>query len=167
MTTTALTSSTFRSALSHYATGVTVITAERGPGLVHGMTANSFVSVSLEPPLILVCIAERAQMLALLREKRRFGVNVLRSDQAALSRFFALPEQSKPGEKVLGVRFRWTANRVPLLENTLVQMECHVAVDYLAGDHTIFVGEVQSAQIFSGEPLLYYRGNYCGLAPET
>ncbi|HUI75081.1 MAG TPA: flavin reductase family protein [Candidatus Acidoferrum sp.] len=166
MTTTPLTSTNFRGALSHFATGVTVITAERAPGLVHGMTANSLASVSLEPPLILVCIAEHAQMLALLHERRRFGVNVLRADQAAISRFFSQPEQPEHDEKALGVSFRWTAHGIPLLQNTLVQMECHVVASYLAGDHTIFVGEVHSAKISPGEPLLYYRGNYRSLAPD-
>jgi flavin reductase (DIM6/NTAB) family NADH-FMN oxidoreductase RutF len=167
MTTIPLTSTDFRGALSHFATGVTVLTAECGPGLVHGMTANSLASVSLEPPLILVCIAESAQMLALLHERRHFGVNVLRSDQGALSRFFSQAEQPEPDEKALGIHFRWTASGIPLLENTLVQMECCVVASYLAGDHTIFVGQVQSAQTFPGEPLLFYRCNYRKLAPET
>lgn len=165
MTTVPITSLEFRGALSHFATGVAVLTAERGPALVHGMTANSLASVSLHPPLILVCIAESAQMLPILNQVRRFGVNVLRSDQAPISQFFAQPDQPDADEQALGVRFRWTANNIPLLEDALVQMECQVVSSHVAGDHTVFIARVETTRVHPGEPLLYYRGNYRHIGP--
>lgn len=169
-----LTSADFREALSHFATGVTVITAERtvnasaGPngagaparGAVHGMTANSFASVSLEPLLVLVCVAECAQMHGVLQQRRLFGVNVLDSTQQAISEFFAQPEQPADVEQALNVRFRWTPQGIPLLEGTLVQLACSLIATYAAGDHTIFIGEALSAEVQPGEPLLYYRRQY-------
>ncbi len=170
-----LTTIEFRQALSHFATGVTVLTAERvvNPittengrgqtathGPVHGMTANSFTSVSLEPLLILVCVAESAQMHGVLHQRRRFGVNVLKTGQQAISEFFAQPEQPVDAERALGIRFRWTSQGIPLLEDALIQLACNVVSTYAAGDHTIFLGEVLSADIDPGEPLLYYRRDY-------
>jgi flavin reductase (DIM6/NTAB) family NADH-FMN oxidoreductase RutF len=167
MKTSSLTPGDFRGALSHFATGVTVITAARSPERIHGMTANSLASVSLTPPLILVCIDQRAQMLRVLLEKRRFGINVLRSDQVSISQFFAQPEQPDADERALGIRFHWTAEGIPLLEDVLVQMECHVAASYVAGDHTIFVARVNSTHVHGGEPLLYFRCSYRTIAPAS
>src|ERR1700688_4427946 len=98
MSTASLTSLDFRRALGQFATGVTVVTVESAPGRVHGMTANSFTSVSLEPPLISVVGAENPQLLPLLKEKLVIGVNVLKEDQKHLSEFFACPEQSTAEE---------------------------------------------------------------------
>src|SRR5215468_5847944 len=95
------TSRDFRLACAHFATGVTVITAEKAPGRVHGMTANSFTSVSLDPLLVLVCVAETANMLGILHQRRRFGVNVLKAGQQRLSEFFTQPEQPEDVEATL------------------------------------------------------------------
>lgn len=165
MTTVPITSLEFRGALSHFATGVAVLTAESGPLTVHGMTANSLASVSLHPPLILVCISESAQMLGIMNRTRRFGVNVLRSDQAAISQFFAQPDQPDADEQALDIRFHWTASNIPLLEDALVQMECQVVASHLAGDHTVFIARVETTRIHPGEPLLYYRGSYRHIGP--
>ena len=153
----------FRRALGHFATGVTVITVEREPGLVHGMTANSFASVSLDPPLVSVCVDHRARTLPLLKEKQRFGVNVLKQDQQAFSEFFAGVEQSSEAQERIGVSFRWTQDRVPLIENVLCQLSCKVSSLHVAGDHTLVIAEVADAKLFEGEPLLFYRGRYHGL----
>lgn len=163
MTTLPLTPATFRQALGHFATGVTVVTVERAPGLVHGMTANSFASVSLDPYLVLVCVDHRANLLAHLKEKPRFGVNVLKRDQQAWSEYFAKAEHSPEVEERLGVRVRWTQQAVPLLENTLAQLACTVTAFHNAGDHAVVIGEVQEAHIHAGEPLLFYRGAYHSL----
>jgi flavin reductase (DIM6/NTAB) family NADH-FMN oxidoreductase RutF len=165
MTIAPLTTHEFRQACSHFATGVTVITAERSPGQVHGMTANSFTSVSLEPLLALVCIAESAKMLPILNQRRRFGVNVLKAGQQALSSFFAQPDQPGDAEAALGVRFRWTKSGFPLLEDTLVQMTCNVVSTYIAGDHTIFLGEIESVEVFPGDPLIFLGGKYYDFTP--
>ena len=102
-----LSSAVFRQALGRFATGVTVVTAERAPGEVHGMTANSFTAVSLEPLLILVCVDEQARMLPLLKKTQRFGVSVLKDNQRAISEFFAQTEQDPEMERALGIRFEW------------------------------------------------------------
>lgn len=158
-------SAVFRQALGRFATGVTVVTAERAPGQVHGMTANSFTAVSLEPLLILVCVDEQARMLPVLKKAQRFGVSILKDNQRAISEFFAQPEQDPETERGLGIRFEWTANGIPVLADTLVQLTCSVAGSHKSGDHTIFLGEVESAEVFEGEPLLFFRGTYRRIGP--
>jgi flavin reductase (DIM6/NTAB) family NADH-FMN oxidoreductase RutF len=165
MTSTPLTAIDFRHALGQFATGVTVITAARGPGEAYGMTANSFTSVSLDPFLTLVCVDQRSYLLPLLKQGRYFGVNVLKEHQEAVSVYFAQAEQTPETEGQLGIRFRWTDGGVPLLEDTLAQIICRVVASYVAGDHTIFLGEVQSAELFPGEPLLFFRSRYRQIAP--
>ena len=165
MATVPITSIEFRNALGHFASGVTVITAQRASGRVHGMTASAFASVSLDPQLVLVCVAERAVMLGVLQRERRFGINILNANQRALSEFFAQPDQPEDAERCLGVRFRWTETGIPLLEGTLVQLACNVVTAHAAGDHTVFIGEVESANITSGDPLLHYRGQYRQIGP--
>src|SRR5467141_776068 len=110
---------TFRRVAGTFTTGVTVITVERDPGVVHGMTANSFTSVSLDPLLILVCVSHEARLLSFLKTQRRFGVNILREDQQALSEFFAKIEQTPEEDARLGIRYRWTSSGIPLLEGGL------------------------------------------------
>lgn len=154
----------FRRALGHFATGVTVVSVEREAGHVHGMTANSFASVSLDPPLISVCVDHRARLLPLLKEKQRFGVNVLKQDQRALSEYFAGTEQSSEAEKRLGISYHWTKEKIPLLEDVLCQLSCKLSGLHVAGDHTIVIAEVESARLSEGEPLLFYRGQYHGIS---
>lgn len=164
MTIQPLTTIEFRQAVGQFATGVTVITVERAAGEVHGMTASSFTSVSLEPLLILVCVDRNARILPLIHEKKRFGVSVLRENQQAISEFFAQPEQSEGDENALGVRFGWSNDGIPVLENTLARLACHLVASHMAGDHTIFLGRVESVEISPGEPLLHFRGKYRHIA---
>jgi flavin reductase (DIM6/NTAB) family NADH-FMN oxidoreductase RutF len=165
MTTAPATALEFRQACGYFATGVTVLTAERTPGRVHGMTANSFTSVSLEPLLVLACVAEQAQMRSILNQQRRFGVSVLRAGQQRISEFFAQTEQPDDAEAALGVRFRWTPDGIPVLEDTLVQMACNVVSTYVAGDHTIFLAEVGSVEVFPGDPLIFFDRHYHDFSP--
>jgi flavin reductase (DIM6/NTAB) family NADH-FMN oxidoreductase RutF len=162
-----LTSLDFRRALSQFATGVTVVTVECAPRRVHGMTANSFTSVSLEPPLISVCVDERAHLLPLVKHRRMFGINVLKEDQQNLSEFFARPEQEQEAhEREMArhqVGFYWTADGIPLLDGVLCQIACCLHAAHVAGDHTIVVGEVLSARLHSGKPLVFFRGEYTAL----
>jgi flavin reductase (DIM6/NTAB) family NADH-FMN oxidoreductase RutF len=158
------TASEFRLALGQFATGVTVVTAERAPGRVHGMTANSFTSVSLDPLLILVCVSQNAQLLPLVQEQKRFGVNILKDDQRAISEYFARTEESAELEKQLGIRYRWTETGIPLLDDVLVHLACKLVDSHVAGDHTIFIAEVESVEVYQGEPLLYLRGKYHGMS---
>ena len=162
--TAALTAREFRNALGQFATGVTVVTVEREPGSVFGMTANAFTSVSLNPMLILVCVDERAKILPLLHKHKRFGVSVLKQDQQAVSEYFAQAEQNSEAEHRLALRYRWTAEGVPVLEDTVVQLSCGVVATHPAGDHTIIVGRVEDAEIQGGEPLLFFRGEYRRIA---
>lgn len=165
MTATPLTTTDFRQACAHFATGVTVVTVARAPGSAYGMTANSFTSVSLDPFLTLVCVDQRSHLLPLLKQNRFFGVSVLKEHQQPVSVYFAQAEQTPEAEANLGVRFRWTPAGIPLLEDTIAQIVCRVVASYIAGDHTIFLGEVQSAELFPGEPLLFFRSQYRQLAP--
>jgi flavin reductase (DIM6/NTAB) family NADH-FMN oxidoreductase RutF len=152
----------FRRVMGSFPTGVTVLTAEREPGRVHGMTANTLVSVSLDPLLILVCVDQDAQLLSHLKVQRRFGVNILRDAQQGISEHFAKPLQEPAEEARLGVKFRWTTTGIPLLEDALAHIACNVVAQYMSGDHTIFVGEAESMELKEGEPLLYHRGKYRG-----
>ena len=160
----ALTPSDFRRALGQFVTGVTVVTVEREPCCVYGMTANSFTAVSLEPLLILVCVDEKARILPLLHNKRRFGVSVLSAEQQVLSEYFAQAEQTLEAEQRLGIRFRWTGSGIPLLEGTLARLACAIVATYIAGDHTVFIGEVEGAEVQPGEPLLFWCGQYWRMA---
>jgi flavin reductase (DIM6/NTAB) family NADH-FMN oxidoreductase RutF len=160
MTTPAPNALAFRQALGQFATGVTVITVEYEPGKIHGMTANAFASVSLNPLLILICVDHRAHMLPYLFEQKRFGVSVLKEHQQAISEFFAQPGQNEDIEDRLNIRFRRSPSGIPMLDDTLAQLSCRVAASYISGDHTIFLGEVETVDINEGQPLLFFRGRY-------
>jgi flavin reductase (DIM6/NTAB) family NADH-FMN oxidoreductase RutF len=160
MSTASVSSELFRRVMGSFPTGITVITAAREPGEVHGMTANSLTSVSLDPLLILVCVDQNARLLSYLKAQLRFGVNILKDTQQQVSRLFAKPEQDPEEEARLGIRFRWTDTGIPLLEDALAHMACNVVAQHTSGDHTIFVAEVESLELKDGEPLVYHRGKY-------
>lgn len=156
----------FRRTLGQFATGVTVVTVLTPEGAVHGMTANAFTSVSLVPPLVLVCVGQGARTHELLPQRGRFGISVLREEQEAWARFFASTEQKQDAAERLGVKVRFTEAGVALLEDALAHMECTLAASHAAGDHTIFVGEVESATVGAGRPLLFFGGRFRGLEAE-
>ena len=160
MKTPPLTPYQFRKALGHFATGVTVVTVERAPGAVRGMTANSLTSVSLDPMLILICVEKRAALLPMLKKQKRFGVSVLKEGHEAISEYFAKGAQTAEAEQRLSIHYRWTPSGIPVLEGTLLQLSCEVAATHVAGDHTIFFGKVEEAEIHEGKPLLYFGGEY-------
>jgi flavin reductase (DIM6/NTAB) family NADH-FMN oxidoreductase RutF len=164
MTASPLTTTDFRHVLAQFATGVTVITAARAPKVPYGMTANTFTSVSLDPLLVLVCVVERSHLLPLLKKNGTFGVSVLKEHQEAVSVYFAQAEQSFEAEAALNIRYRWTASGVALLEDALAHLVCKVVASYIAGDHTIFLGEVHQAEVLHGEPLLFFGSRYHRLA---
>ena len=155
-----ITSDEFRAALGRFASGVTVITVETAHGEVHGMTANAFCSVSLRPPLVLVCIDHLAETYLHIRERRQFGVSVLKAEQEALSEFFADPERDHDAAYRLGIQYRPMRSGTPVLQDALANLDCSVVHDYEGGDHTIFVGEVREVIVAEGAPLLYFRGRY-------
>ena len=157
----------FRQALGHFATGVTVITVARGAGQVHGMTANAFTSVSLDPPLVLVCVARSSRTHPLLLAQRRFGITVLREEQQAVARYFADVSQDHEAPAHLGIRYRQTERGTVLLEPCLAQLECLLRTSQDAGDHTLFLAEVESVAVHEARPLLFYRGQYRQLGAEA
>jgi flavin reductase (DIM6/NTAB) family NADH-FMN oxidoreductase RutF len=154
----------FRRVLSHFASGVTVITICDGDGRPTGLTASAFTSVSLEPPLILVCVDHKAQSYPALMAGKRFAVNILNLEQEAVSRRFAT---TKIDNKFEGVPFTLSPLGLPLLDNALAQLECETVNVHVAGDHTIFVGRVERSNANSGLPLVYYRGKYERLSGAT
>jgi flavin reductase (DIM6/NTAB) family NADH-FMN oxidoreductase RutF len=150
----------FRAALGRFATGVTVVTVNTAEGEVHGMTANAFCSVSLRPPLVLVCVDQLAETYLHLRERGQFGVSVLKESQEALSEFFADPERNPDSAYRLGILYRKLNSGTPVLEDAVSNLDCRVTAAHAAGDHTIFVAEVREVVLGEGTPLLYFRGRY-------
>jgi flavin reductase (DIM6/NTAB) family NADH-FMN oxidoreductase RutF len=153
-------STDFRLALGCFATGVTVITVDY-EGRVQGMTANAFASVSLDPPLVLVCVDQRARTHAHLHAKKRFGVNVLAEDQRKISEYYARAAQDHGhAERDADACFDRTPHGTPVLNGALAYLECRLHTSQEAGDHTIFIAEVEEVVVREGDPLLYYRGQY-------
>ena len=153
-------SDTFRSVLGRFASGVSIVTACDDTGTDHGMTVSAFASVSLDPPLVLVCIAHDASMHDLLLEHPRFGISVLSSEQEAYSRRFASDPDTGRFD---GMAYSRGDSGVVLLDNALAHLECKAVQHHDAGDHTIFIAEVERAEPRHGRPLLYYRGGYAQL----
>jgi len=150
----------FRKAMGAFATGVTIITVDLD-GEVHGMTANAFTSVSLDPMLVLVCVDHTTRTHAHLHAKKRFGINVLCEDQRAISEYYARPERShEHAEAEAGARFDRTRHGTPMLNGALAYLECRLQSVEEAGDHTIFVAEVEDVVLREGDPLLFFRGKY-------
>jgi flavin reductase (DIM6/NTAB) family NADH-FMN oxidoreductase RutF len=150
----------FRAALGRFASGVTVITVPTSEGGVHGMTASAFCSVSLRPPMVLVCVDHLAETYLHLREHGCFGVSVLKEDQEALSEFFADPERNPDAAYRLGIKYVEMKSGMPVLADALAKLDCTVVDAHPAGDHTIFVGSVNEVALEKGVPLLYFRGRY-------
>ena len=146
-----------RRVMGHFATGVTVITSVRSSGELHGLTANAFTSVSLVPPLLLICVDKKAESYPCFEESKVFTVNILAADQEALSRRFS----TSGGNKFEGVSYRIGGNGAPILEGTLAYIECKVTSTIDAGDHTMYVGDITQAETpHEGKPLLFFRGGY-------
>lgn len=147
----------FRKVLSHFGSGVTIVTASDAEKRPTGLTCSSFASVSLDPPLILVCVDHKAQSFPALRDHGRFAVNILSSGQEAVSRRFAT---SKITDKFEGVPHTVSDLGLPLLHEALAHLECTTVNTHVEGDHTIFIGRVERVSVPGGEPLLYFRGRY-------
>jgi flavin reductase (DIM6/NTAB) family NADH-FMN oxidoreductase RutF len=152
---------TFRQLLGCFATGVTVITTNAG-GLLHGMTASAVCSLSLEPPLLLVCVERSTHCHPQLHAAGHFGVNVLAAGQRDLSELFA---RSQPPERgsLRGARHHPGPHGVPVLDGALATIVCRLETSYPGGDHDIFVGEVLDGSFseeHDEEPLLYFRSRY-------
>ena len=162
----ALSPSEFRKAMGSFATGVTIITLDL-EGEVHGMTANAFASVSLDPPLVLVCVDHSARTHAHLHAKKRFGVNVLAESQRVISEYYARPVHVHEHAEEAGARFDRTAQGTPILHGALAYLECRLQSAQDAGDHTIFIAEVEDVVVRAGDPLLFFRGKYRKIGEEV
>lgn len=152
----------FRAAMGSFAAGVTVITTLDAHGVPQAVTATAFSSVSLSPPLCLVCIAKRTRTYQPLLLKGCFAVNILRAEQEWLSARFA----SSVGDRFASVAWEpGVVTGCPIIEGALVSMECQVVEVHSGGDHDIFLGSPTSVHIQEGAPLVYWRGSYSSLPP--
>jgi len=151
----------FRRVLGHFASGVTIVTTLDADGRPAGLTASAVASVSLNPPLVLVCVAHSSQSYPHFHTHGRFAINILASSHEQVARRFA--SQSGAAEKFEGTGYRAGILGLPILKDTLAELECTLVHTYPAGDHTIFVGQVEAADSRGDagfEPLLYYRGRF-------
>jgi flavin reductase (DIM6/NTAB) family NADH-FMN oxidoreductase RutF len=147
----------FRRALGMFATGVTVVTARAADGTLVGLTANSFNSVSLAPPLVLWSLAQKAGSMPAFSRGAHYAINILAADQQALAMQFA----TKEIDRFAGVEYGLNAHGAPLLAGTVAQFECFNRSQYEEGDHVIFVGEVERCTHQAGvAPLLYHGGKF-------
>jgi len=151
-----------RRVMGCFATGVTVITTRDQTGRPYGLTANAVTSLSLEPPLLLICVDRKAETFPHFFDSKIFVLNILAEDQEDISRRFA----KTGGDKFTGVRYRIGRLDTPILEGTLGHVECRIIETLEGGDHVIHVGEVEEADAGEGRPLLFFRGKYHHLRGE-
>ena len=149
----------FRTTLSRFASGVTIVTTRDTDGHPYGMTVSAFCSLSLEPPLVLICIDKKAFSHQALEHSGAFAVNILAEDQELTSRRFASPES----DRFEGIAYRTGIADVPVLEHSLASLECRLTQTHDGGDHTIFVGAVEAVTFHDGTPLVYFKGGYARL----
>ena len=149
---------TFRQAWGKFATGVSVITTVQPDDQVHGMTANGITSVSLDPLLALVSAGHNTTSYPLIKESGRFAINILTEEQQAIAEYYARPTDQKTGD--VPTSFSRTARGAATLDGGLAYMDCRVVNEYVAGDHTLFIGQVEEIHIGDGRPLLYFEGKF-------
>ena len=142
--------------MGNFATGITVVTTRDKEGKPYGLTVNSFTSISLNPVLVLVCLDLRLSGLQWFKDTQHFGISILSEHQEEISRMFA----KKDAERPPSIYFNGKLG-MPLLKNSLAVMECKTTQIYEGGDHLIFLGEVDNAELVQPDhPLLYFRGKY-------
>jgi flavin reductase (DIM6/NTAB) family NADH-FMN oxidoreductase RutF len=146
----------FRRACGRFATGVTIASVLDGQGIPHGLTVSSFTSVSLDPPLILICLGRRVSAIDAFNASAHFGINVLAEHQRDLAERFA----SKGQDRFDGLKWRRGKTGVPMLAGVLAAIECAVRQRFTAGDHDVFVGEMIGARMARGAPLIHYASHY-------
>lgn len=146
----------FRVALSQFATGVTIITTRLEDGSFLGLTASSFNSVSLEPPLVLWSLNQAANSMPVFSGNSHYVINILAADQAELAKQFARPSE----DRFAGVDFTLSPTGLPILSGVAAWFECHNRSRYPEGDHVIFVGEVESCDVSPQEPLVFHGGRF-------
>ena len=154
----------FRKAWGKFATGVSLLTTIQPDGEVHGMSANGITSVSLEPLCALVCVGHNRNSYPLIKEQRRFAINILREEQEDIGEYYARPPEKRTGE--VSVSFAFTENGSAVLDDSLAYMDCHVLHEYVCGDHTIFIGKIDEIQVNEGKPLLFYESRFGRLSQD-
>lgn len=148
----------FRNVMGRFATGVTVITTEVD-GQPHGMTANGFMSISLEPPLVLISVGNKARLNSLLPRSRRYGVSILSAEHEIYSRHFA-------GRPVEGLHIPFVRKKdLPVLADSIACIVANVVEIFPGGDHTLYLGQVEYLEYQEERPLLFYAGKYRQLDP--
>ena len=152
----------FRQTWGKFATGVSVITTIQPDGGIHGMTANGICSVSLDPLLALVCAGHNTTSYPLIKESQRFAINIMKQDQQKIAEYFARPTEKKIGD--IDVAFTMSHYGSAIVEGSLAHFDCHVVAETVAGDHTIFIGEVDEVALDAGEPLIYFDGKFAQLS---
>jgi flavin reductase (DIM6/NTAB) family NADH-FMN oxidoreductase RutF len=156
----AFSASDFRNALGAFATGVTVITS-RGEDHAYGMTANAFSSVSLDPPLVLVCVISGTTGAETIERNRNFAVNILGAHQEPISRYFSSRDRPQGAAAFEEIPHRTLATGCPILEGVAGYLDCRLAAAHEAGDHVIYIGEVLAiGHDGEVEPLLFHGGSY-------
>ena len=155
-------SAEFRRVLGHFVTGVTVLTTRDATGAPAGLTVNAFASVSLEPPLVLVCVDRASDTHALIEAAGYFAVNVLADGQERVSRRFA---EGEGRTRFDGLAWRDEVTGAPVLDDALAWVDCRVRSTCDGGDHTIWIGQVLAGDAREGVPLLFYRGGYGRFTP--
>lgn len=154
----------FKAAMASFAAGVTIVTTIDADGAPHALTATAFSSVSVSPPLCLICIDRRARTHQPFLRNGCFAINILSAGQEALSAQFAAPI----ADRFAGVSWRpGEMTRCPIIPGALAYMECHVVEVHSGGDHDIFLGQVGSVHVADGVPLVYWRGSYSSLPPSS
>ncbi len=161
MANTEVTADLFRNAWSNFATGVTVISTKEDDGRVHGMTANSVTSVSLEPPLALITIAHERNSYPLVKRNGRFGISVLNARQQGIARHYTVPAQIR--ETLTAPEFEALGESM-VVTDSLAAMDCRVVDSVEAGDHTIFIAKLEAIRINEGDPLLYFRSSFAQIS---
>jgi flavin reductase (DIM6/NTAB) family NADH-FMN oxidoreductase RutF len=153
----------FKQAVGVFTTGVTVVTSCDAEGVRYGLTANSFTSVSLEPPLVLFCAYRRAPSLDGLIRSEHFAINVLAADQEEIAKRFARPA----ADKFAGLDWRVGIFGAPLLDRCIAHIECTLEQRHPSGDHDIVVGRVHRVRFYAGEPLTFHRSRFGTVVPDT
>lgn len=149
-----------RRVMGQFATGVTVITTRDDAGKLYGLTANAVTSLSLVPPLVVICVDRKAESFVHFYASKRFVVNILSEQQQEISARFA----KSGGEKFEGVAYKTGPHGTAILDGALAHLDCRIVASHEGGDHVLHVGEVEHAEVTGGAPLLFFQGQYRRLA---
>ena len=153
--------SLFKEAWGRFPTGVSVITTVQKNGEIHGMAANGITSVSLEPPLVLVCIGHQRNSYKIVQQTKRFCINILNEFQQDIAEYYSRPQDQRTGD--IAPTFWFTSRGSAMLENSIASMDCQVKSEYESGDHSIFVGNVDEIKFGTGNPLIYHNRKFTRL----